>query len=482
MRKILVLIGILIVFFTGFILVRTLIFTKSIPSTKALSIPVLSDSSIKHLSQAIQIKTISNANPDSIDVTEFLKFQSFLDTSYPLINHVLDKTIINDYSCIYRWKGKNSSLNPFLFLAHLDIVPVENSSLTLWNVAPFGGTIKDNAVWGRGAIDDKGSLIAIMEATEHLLHQQYQPERDIYLCFGHDEELGGEKGAKEIVKWFEQKNIHPALVMDEGGIITKDNFKELNRPIALLGVTEKGHVSYKLSVEVRGGHSSMPEKETAIDILSKALVKIREKQMPVHITLPTNIMLEKIGPGLGFATRMALANRWLFEGMLASTFEKKNTTNASIHTTIVPTIISSGIKENVIPSVAEATVNSRIMPGETSVDVYEFIKKQINDTRVKITKLPFSSEPGKLTPMDGEAYKLEESTVYKLLDDVVVTPFLMIGATDGRYYNRISDAVIRFIPAIDPHGFHGIDERMTFKDFGRMIFFYELMMKGGNKL
>lgn len=482
MRKFLISAAIVIILLIGFILVRTFIFTKPIPATKALSIPELRDSSINHLSQAIQIKTISNDNPDSIDVTEFTRFKLFLDSTYPLINHIVEKTIINDHSFIYHWKGKNASLKPYLFLAHLDVVPVEPSSLKLWTVAPFAGTIKDKAVWGRGAIDDKGSLVAIMEAIEHLLQQQYQPERDIYLCFGHDEELGGEKGALEIVKWFEEKNIHPALAMDEGGIITKDNFKELNRPIALLGVTEKGHVSYKLSVEIPGGHSSMPEKETAIDILSKALVKLREKQMPVLIALPTNIMLEKIGPGLDFATRMALANRWLFEGMLVSTFEKKNTTNASIHTTIVPTIISSGIKENVIPSVAEATINSRIMPGETSADVYNFIKEQINDSRVKITKLPFFSEPGKLTPMDGEAYKLEESVVYKLLDNVVVTPFLMIGATDGRYYDKISDAVIRFIPAIDPHGFHGIDERLTFEDFRRMIFFYELMMKGGNKL
>jgi len=468
----------MILLLAGLILIRTFIFTKPIPLTKALPIPEISDSSIEHLSQAIQIKTISNENPDSINVNEFTRFRSFLDSTYPLTNRTLDKIIINDYSYIYHWKGKNPSLKPFLFLAHLDVVPVENSSLKLWSVAPFAGTIRDKAIWGRGAIDDKGSLIAIMEATEHLLQQQYQPERDIYLCFGHDEELGGEKGAKEIVKWFEQRNIHPALAMDEGGIITKDNFKELNRPIALLGVTEKGHVSFKLSVELQGGHSSMPEKETAIDILSKAIVKVREKQMPVHIAPPTNIMLQKIGPGLGFVTRMALANRWLFEGMLVSTFEKKNTTNASIHTTIVPTIISSGVKENVIPSVAEATINSRIMPGETSADVYDFIKKQINDNRVKITKLPFFSEPGRQTSMDGEAYKLTESTVYKLLDNVVVTPFLMIGATDGRYYDKISEAVIRFIPAIDPHGFHGIDERMTFDDFGRMIFFYEMMMRG----
>jgi len=478
MKKLLLLLLSVFILLILLVAIRTWMFTKPIPHHKASVIPRLEASAVQHLSQAIQIRTISTDQQDSIKTDAFVAFHRFLDSAYPLIHQSLEKNTINYYSIIYRWKGKNTTLKPYLLLAHMDVVPVEASSLNRWHVEPFAGTIKDSAIWGRGAIDDKGSLVAIMEATEHLLAEHYQPERDIYLCFGHDEELGGEKGAREIVQWLEKQGVHPALALDEGGIITKENFKELNRPIALLGVAEKGHVSYKLSVEIEGGHSSMPEKETAIDILSKALVKLREKQMPVHITEPTNQMLEKIGPGLGFTTRMALANRWLFEGMLVSTFEKKKATNASIHTTIVPTIISGGVKENVIPSIAEATINSRIMPGETSADVYAFMQKAVNDDRVKITKLPFFSEPGKFTSTDGEAYQKTSTVVNQLLDDVVVTPFLMIGATDGRYYDKISDAVIRFIPAIDPHGFHGIDERMDFEDFRRMICFYELMIKG----
>ncbi|WP_153796559.1 M20/M25/M40 family metallo-hydrolase [Foetidibacter luteolus] len=477
MKKLFYLAAILVTGFVGIILINTARYSTQIPHTNADHLPVYDSIAVNNLSRAIQMKTISEDKGAVCDTASFVNFRNFLDSSYPLIHAQLEKTIINEFSYIYRWKGNDSSLKPYLFLAHSDVVPVEPSSQNLWHVPPFAGTIKDSAVWGRGAIDDKGSLIALMEACEALLKQGFKPRRDIYLCFGHDEELGGNNGAAQIVKWFESKNIYAALVADEGGIITKENFKDLNRPVALLGVAEKGHVSFELTVEKEGGHSSMPEKETAIDILSRALTHLREKPTPVNINAATNAMLNKIGPGLGFTTRMALANRWVFESMLIKTFESSKGKNASIHTTIVPTIIESGVKENVIPSVAKATVNCRIMPGESAAGVLAFIKDAINDDRIKIKQLPFFAEPGKTSPIDGVAYKKAEAAAYKLMDDIIPVPFLMIGATDGRYYDKISDAVIRFLPALDPQGFHGIDEKITFDDFRRMIYYYQLMIK-----
>jgi carboxypeptidase PM20D1 len=362
-------------------------------------------------------------------------------------------------------------------MAHEDVVPIELSTEHKWQALPFSGKITDTAVWGRGAIDDKGNLVAIMEAVEKLLQQQYQPQRSFYLCFGHDEELSGKNGASQIANWLRQNKVHPGLVCDEGGIITEENFPDLGRPIALLGVAEKGYASYELSVEQEGGHSSMPGKETAIDILSKALVNIRKQQMPARFTDPANNMLQQIGPGLSFTTRMALANRWLFEPLLVSKFEQSNGTNASIHTTIVPTIINSGIKDNVVPTLATAIVNSRILPGETSEDVTVFLKKSINDNRVQIKKLAWISEPGKTTSMQSEGYKNVEAASYKLMDDIMPAPFLMIGATDSRYYRGFSDAVIDFSPILDPKGFHGIDERMSIKDFQRLVFYFELILR-----
>jgi carboxypeptidase PM20D1 len=477
LKKILKFLLLLVAILIIVVLVQTWRFTESIPPTKAVAIPPLPDSAVQHLSNAIQIPTISLSDTLPADSVALRQFRAFLEKSYPLVHQQLKRIIIDSFSYIYYWQGKNNSLQPNVLMAHQDVVPVEAASANEWKAPPFSGLITDTAIWGRGAIDDKGSLISIFEAAEKLLQQGYQPPRSFYFCFGHDEELGGSRGAAKIAAWMQQNNIHPALVCDEGGIITKENFQELGRPIALLGVAEKGYASFELTVDVAGGHSSMPAKETAIDIMAKALVRIRSSQMPARFTDAPNAMLKKIGPGMPFVTRMALANRWLFDPMLISKFESGNGTNATIHTTIVPTIINAGIKDNVIPSHADAVVNSRILPGETSADVVDFLKKTINDDRVKIKNYGKVFEPGKSASDTSEGFKKIEALTYTLMDNVVPVPFLMIGATDSRYFRGIADVVIDFTPMLDPKGFHGIDERMSISDFQRLVYYYEQILQ-----
>ncbi len=460
------------------ILIRTIDYTRSIPHTKALLGDSLDNAAIKHLSEAVQIKTVSMEDNAPVDTAAFLQFKSFLEKSYPLIHSRLQRIVINQFSYIYIWKGKQSVLPPYMLIAHSDVVPVEPTSEKLWKVPSFSGVIKDSAIWGRGTNDDKGCLVAIMEMAEKLLSQGFQPQRSIYFCFGHTEETSGLRGASAIVSWLDSARIKPGLVIDEGGFITEDNFKDLGRPIALLGVSEKGYATFELTVEKEGGHSSIPGHETAIDILAKALVNIRETQMPFSITLPTELMLKKIGPGLGVTTRMALANQWLFKRMLVSQFEQSNGTNATIHTTIVPTMLIAGIKDNVIPTTAKTVINCRILPGETSDNVTSFIKNAVKDERIKITLLQSSlAEPSFITPVESEAYKTVEAVCYQVMDDIVPAPFLMVGGTDARFYRKISTGVINFSPMLDPQGFHGVDERLSFSNLKRLIQFYELLVQ-----
>lgn len=452
-------------------------FSKTIPVYPSLAITGVSDSAALHLSEAIQIKTVSFGDTLPIDTTEFRKFRVFLETTYPTVHQKLPRQIFSEFSYVFTWKGKDTTLKPYVIMAHMDVVPVEAVAEKNWTVPSFSGMIKGDTIWGRGAVDDKASAISIFEAAEQLLRENFQPERTVYLCFGHDEEIAGKRGAAKISAWFKEQNIHPELVVDEGGQVDREHFKELNRPVAVIGVGEKGYVNIDLTVEIPGGHSSMPFPETAIDILNKAVQKIRDHQMPAKITPPIQELFVRVGPGGGLLNRMALSNQWLFKSMLITELEKTKQTNALIHTTLVPTIVKAGIKDNVIPSVAKATFNSRILTGETSDDVVNFVKKAINDERVTVKKQTISlMEPSALTSSEHPMFKKVEAITYKIVPNVIVSPYLMVGATDSRYFRSFSNAVVNFAPMTDAKGFHGIDERIPVSDLKRMIFYYKMLL------
>lgn len=437
------------------------------------------DSAAAHLSRAIQIKTISFGDTLAIDTAEFTQFRLFMESTYPLMHSKLERTVFGEFSYVFKWKGKDTTAAPQVLMAHLDVVPVEAIAESKWTHPPFSGLISQDTIWGRGAVDDKGAAIAIMEATEELLNENYTPERTTYICFGHDEEISGRRGAKVFSKWFADNNIKPAVVLDEGGMIDTQQFKDLKKPVAVIGTGEKGYVNIDLAVELPGGHSSMPLPETAIDILNTAISKVRAEQMPAIITPPVQELLGVTVASQSFFTKMVVANQWLFKGALVSQMEQSKQTNAMIHTTLVPTIVKAGIKDNVIPTIAKATFNSRILPGQTSDDVVEFVKKAVNDPRVSVSKQTISlMEPSTTTPSTHPAFKKLASITYKTVPNALVSPYLVVGATDSRYFRSFSDAVLNFTPIQDAKGFHGIDERIGVSDIKRMVSFYRLFISG----
>jgi len=476
MKKILKFLGIILLLLVAIVLINTFRFSHPLPKKTALSQPPIDDSAIAHMQEAIRIPTISYADTIAIDTAAYLRFRQFLETAYPLVHQKLNRQIFEHFSYLFTWKGTNPALKPYVLMAHTDVVPVEASTMNKWTHAPFGGELADEQIWGRGAADDKGSAITILEAVEGLLRKNFTPERTIYLSFGHDEEIIGGKGARSIVKWFKENNIRPEMVLDEGGEITLEQFPGLKRPIAAIGVAEKGYLSFELSVEKTGGHSSMPENETAIDILTKALVKLREKQMPYHVTTPMADLLSRIGPGLPFLEKMAISNQWLFGPMLRKKFESDHVTNSLFHTTIVPTIIETGVKDNVIPTRAVAIVNCRNLPVDKQEDVIAFMKKQIGDERIQIKPFKANGEASPITATDGPAFKKVEDVAYKVMPDVIPVPYLLMGGTDSKHFSAVSDGVLKFVPSIDTKGYHGIDERLTIVDYKRMIFFYTLII------
>jgi carboxypeptidase PM20D1 len=442
----------------------------------------LPDSAIQHMSQAVQIPTISISDTSAIDTAAFIAFGSFIKRSYPLIHQHLSKTLINGFSFVFEWKGQNDSLAPIILMSHYDVVPVEPSALDKWAVPPFSGVITDTCIWGRGTVDDKFGVISILEGTEAMLRKGFAPHRTLYLCLGHDEEISG-RSAGAVVKYLEQKKVRAEMVLDEGGQLSESRIKDVKRPIAVIGVAEKGYASFELSVEKEGGHSSMPAKQTAIDILNTALYKLRKKTPPSRLTPQLKEFLERIGPSSdNFVNRMAASNLWLFKPVIKNKLSSEPEGDAMMHTTIVPTIIEGGVKDNIVPTHAKAVINCRILTGETSKTVEDFIRETIHDERVKIKKIgKFNSDPSTATSTQSPAFKRIESALYRNIPNVLPAPYQGIGATDSRYYRRISDGVVNFFPMTDGKGYHGINERLPLRDLQRGINFIMTVIEESDK-
>jgi carboxypeptidase PM20D1 len=444
----------------------------------ALPMPALPENAVEHLQKAIQCQTISFADTSDWKAEPFIQLRTLIETAYPLVHTKLTREIISGYSYLYTWTGKNPSLEPYVFIAHQDVVPIEENTRNLWSAEPFSGAFKNNTIYGRGAIDNKCNLISMLEATEKLLQQGFQPERTIYFVFGQDEEIGGRKGAQPIAKLLEARNIKAALLIDEGGLVTKEKVPGLTKPVALIATAEKGYMSLEFSVQKKGGHSSMPEQETAIDILMHALTAIHENPFPAHIDKATQGFIDYLGPEMKFPNNMAFANQWLFKSLIIKSLDKVPPTRAMIHTTGVTTILDAGVKDNVVPTIATATVNFRLLPGDSAKVVIQKVKEIIKDDRVEVKiKNALANEATSSFSADGLGFQKIHKIVKQTYDNIIVTPFLLIGGTDSRYFSKISDNIVKFSPVMDPVGFHTYDEQVSLDSYQHSIWFFEQLIK-----
>lgn len=474
MKKIggLILVGLLIL--VTVLIVRT-------TSLKSLQNPIeipVSDineipGAIERLAQSITFQTISYDDTGKIDYSQFLSFHEFLKTSFPLTFEKLEVEVVNRYTLLLHWKGKDEQLPPGIFMAHQDVVPVDDDSKDMWTVPAFEGLIKEGVLYGRGVIDDKINLLGQLETVEYLLKQAFQPQRSIYFVFGHDEEIGGREGAKKVAELLESRNVHAAFVLDEGGIITYEKVPGMEeKPVALIGTSEKGFLTLELTVEIPGGHSSFPAKETSIDVLAKALTNLRSKPFPAQMSTSVQDFMSYIAPEMPFINKLVLGNLWLFKPVVYNMYAKSAVGDAMIRTTMVPTVIQGGVKGNVIPTIAKAKVNFRIQPGTTIEEVVSHARKSIDDDRVQIEILSPNMEASPASSPDSAAFRTLMSPLKHHFDDAVVAPFLMIGATDSRHFYNITPNIYKFSPMVDPIGFHGVDEQLKISDYQKTLGFY----------
>ena len=475
-----IIIVVILLFLAAFMLIRTARVMRPLPPVEVEDlVEVDVDSAAKRLSEVIQIETISSER-GSTNYEPFLKLHQKLEELFQLVHRQLKREIISDASLLFTWKGKNQDREPILFAAHQDVVPADPTTLDAWTYPPFSGEIADGFIWGRGTIDIKSQMMATLEAVELLLQKGFEPDRTIFLAFGQDEEMGGQYGAAKIVEHLTAQGIHLAAMVDEGGAIMEGTIAGVNEPIALIGTAEKGHLSLKLRASGSPGHSSMPGKDMAIGRLARALTRLNDNPQPVRMKALKELM-NNLGAAASFGMQFVFANLWFFRPVVKMQAEANNTTNAMIRTSTALTIVNAGVKENVLPANAEAIVNFRLLPGDSIATVCERVRKIIRDDKVEFEPVKEAAwEASPVTSTDTNSYIILKHTIRKVFDGLAVAPYLVMGATDARYYASISDAAYRFSPfkltAEDLGRMHGINERISVESYGSMIaFFHELM-------
>lgn len=475
MKKILYALLGLAVVLAAILLFNTLSLSSRQVAPEELQKPDIPETVFNNLAGAVRYRTISYSEDAKPDSAAFYGFHRYLERTFPLVHENLALEKVNDYSLLYKWEGADPSEAPIILMSHQDVVPVDQPTLGDWEAGPFEGKISDTHIIGRGTMDDKGSLMAVMESVEMLLREGYNPSRTIYLAFGHDEEVGGANGAARLASLLKEKGVRAAMTLDEGGFIAEDMVPGVESPVAMVNLAEKGFASFRLIVETRGGHSSQPPKDNTIGMLARAIVDLEANQLPYKLVEPINYQFEYMGAELPFFKKLAFANPWLFKKPILEAL--------NAHTTTAPTIIEGGVKNNVIPTVAEATVNFRILPGETIESVQAHIQETVGD-KIKVEPVGFLTNPSPVSEIDSEAFKTLEKTIRSVFPNTIVVPGLVGGGTDARYFYEVSEDVYRFYPIrIGPDSmtrFHGIDEKISKENYLEIIeFTYQLIRKFG---
>lgn len=432
------------------------------------------DGAVRRLSGALAFRTVS---PEAdADMSEFFELHEYLAREFPKLHGALERRVVHRASLLYEWAGSDPQLEPVLLLGHLDVVPVAPGSKSKWTHPPFAGRLAAGYVWGRGTLDVKFSVLAQLEAMELLVARGYQPARSLIVAFGDDEEIGGEQGAVRIAALLAKRGQRFDMVLDEGAAVVHDIVPGVRAPVALVGIAEKGYASVRLTATEAGGHSAMPPPHTAAGMIATALHRLERNPLPPSLSGPVNAQFDFLGPEMPFGMRLAVANRWLFGRVLLGRLTANLRTNALVRTTAAATMLSGSVKENVLPTQASAVVNYRIRPGDSVSAVLAHVRSAVPDPSIAVEVMPGAHEPSVVSSIEAPAFVALHRTIREVFPEVVVAPSLVVGMTDSRHYQALSDRIYRFVPMRlgpeDLERIHGTDERIAVDNYAECVRFY----------
>ena len=468
--------GVILAFF-AVIIIRTLRFVPhEAGREEPLPVAYNGDKAVSDLAKMIRCKTVSHTDPSLDDEAEFQKFKELLPRLFPLVYQRCELEEVNGRAMLFRWRGESTE-NPTVLMAHFDVVSVVEE---LWDKPAFDGIVENGVIWGRGVIDTKGSLNAILQAAEQLISEGFVPKSDVYFAFGGNEEVNGD-GAPAIVELFKNRGINPGMVLDEGGAVVNGVFPGVKSPCAVVGIAEKGMLNVEYVVNGGGGHSSAPLPNTPIDRLSKACVKVGKRPFKFTLTAPTVEMVDTLGRHSTFLYRMIFANLWCFSPVLNLIARLSGgQMNAIARTTLAFTQMEGSKGINVIPPYARMASNSRIVPGETMDTVLERIKKTVADDKVEI-RIINGMNPSVISRTDCEGFERVKAAVSDTWREALVSPYLMTACSDSRHWGVISDKVYRFSPLTltkeEQASIHGNNEKASVEAIKKSVEFYIRLIK-----
>ncbi|MGB0928263.1 MAG: M20 family peptidase [Pikeienuella sp.] len=431
------------------------------------------------LATAITYKTISHHDVTENETPVFRDFLTWLQTTYPGAHATMEREVIAGFTPLYVWRGSGANAKPILLTAHYDVVPV--LSPEKWSQPPFAGKIANGFVWGRGALDDKAALIAMMEAVERLAAAGLRPTRDIYFSFGHDEEVGG-TGAAAVVKHLKAKGVQLAWTLDEGSMVLDGVVPGLEPLLASINVAEKGYVTLDLTARAPGGHSSLPPRDTAVGRLAKAISKLQDNPVPGGLTGISADFFDQIGRSFPLVRRAVFANQWLMRPIVEAQLAKSPATDAMLRTTQAPTMLIGSPQENVLPQMAIAAINYRLHPRDTIDGLIAHVRKVIDDPDIEITtRGGFRREASDVSDHKAPGFNALALTFRDVFGELVVVPGLTIAGTDTHHYAKIADNSYRINPFVfrseDIPRLHGVDERISVDAMGKAVQFYIQLIK-----
>lgn len=421
------------------------------------------------LREILQLPTIASEDPAAVDPGPFRELHRLLREHFPRTHEAGEVLEVPPHGLLIRVPADPASPSaqaaPVVLLAHMDIVPIGDEDR--WSHPPLGGEVHDGTIWGRGTLDDKGQLVAVIAAVESLLADGALPGREVWLSFGSDEEVMG-TCASRAVDLLRERGVRPWFVLDEGGAVASGAFPGVRPPLGVIGVSEKGVLSLRLSARGRGGHASRPAKGGPAARVAAAITRLERRPFPATLS-PTSLeMLRRLGPHLPAPVRPLVDRAERFPRALARMMVAAGPEAAALaRTTVAVTTLSGSPAINVSPTVVQVGLNLRIAVGETAAAAVERVRRIVGrDLEVEIAE---GHDPSPLSPVADPAFSLLEDTLREVFPEAVPVPYVLYAATDSRHFTQICDRVYRFAPfRMSPEqreSIHGDDEHLAVADF-----------------